>query len=128
MHKQDYIEAEDYYEMAHSWISSGQKNKAMECLQHVLELNPRFIYAYIDIAKIYARGGRFNEAQRTLKEAIHYDKKFHDLHYLMAKYAYREHDYSKAMKFIDSALNLSDEYLYRRVKRVINCKYKSVSK
>lgn len=123
METEKYVEAEDYYEMAHSWIENGDKEKAMDCLKHVLDLNPKFIYAYIDIADILAKKGNYHEAQKTLKNAIHYDRDFHSLHYLMAKYAYREKDYSKALRFIDSAIDISDEYLYSRVKRVIEKKF-----
>ncbi len=123
MRHESYIEAENYYDMARSWIGNGDNQKAMDCLKHALSLNPDFIYAYIDMAEIFAREDNYCEAQRVIKNAIYHDMKFHNLHYLMAKYAYREKNFGKALQFINSAINISPEYLYERVKRVIQRRY-----
>jgi len=127
MNNDIYTEAEDYYDMARSWIDNGERDKAAECLRHVISRNPNFIYAYVDLAEILAGEKNYHDAQKAIKGAIHRDKNFHDLHYLMAKYAFKEHDYKKALKFIDNAICISPEYLYLRVRNVIQRRYESIN-
>jgi tetratricopeptide (TPR) repeat protein len=119
MDKLDYIEADDFYDMACQWRVEKEWEKAIACFKHVIELNKNFIYAYIDLAEVYARRGEYHEAAVVLKRAIKLDPGFDLLHYNLAKHLYRHGEILPALKSIDAAIDLNDAELYNRVKKVI---------
>jgi tetratricopeptide (TPR) repeat protein len=119
MDKLDYIEADDYYDMGCQWRMEREWEKAISCFKHVIELNRYFIYAYIDLAAVYARRGAYHDAVIVLKKAVKLDPSFHLLHYNIAKYTYRHGEISSALKSIEAALELNDAELYRRVRNII---------
>jgi tetratricopeptide (TPR) repeat protein len=119
MDKLDYIEADDYYDMGCQWRVEREWEKAISCFKHVIELNRYFIYAYIDLAAVYARQGNYHDAVIALKKAVKLDPGFHLLHYNIAKYMYRHGELHGALKAIDEALILNDTELYERVRAVI---------
>ncbi|HPJ35021.1 MAG TPA: tetratricopeptide repeat protein [Spirochaetota bacterium] len=125
MKKSDYIEAEDYYEIGCQWTENKNYTKAIDAFRHVLSLNPKFMYAYIDLAYVCAKSGRYNEAVQVLKKGSRIDPDFHKLYYLMAKYYFRDGNYGGALKSIEKAVEYSDEKLYRLVHQVVIRKYKS---
>lgn len=116
------IEAEDSYEMAMQWAIQGFVDKAIELFKKSIELNPNFIGAYIDLAAVYAKKQRYNDAFHILKKASKIDTQFHKLNYLMAKYAYKNGDYLNAAKYIQRAIDISPEKLYLSAQKVINAK------
>ncbi len=118
----DDIESEDLYEMALQWASQGFYDKAIELIKQSIALNPNFIGAYIDLAHLYAKKRRYNDAFHILKKASKIDTGFHRLNYLMAKYAYKNGDYKAAIKYINRALDQSNEKLYIRAKEVLTKK------
>ena len=113
------IESEDLYEMAFEWEKQGFYDKAITLIKKSIELNPNFIAAYIDLAQLYAKKRRYNDAFHILKKASKIDTQFHRLNYLMAKYAYKSGDYIAAIKYIDRAIELSNQKLYVKAKNVI---------
>ncbi len=119
MSKLDYMEADDYYDMACQWRKEGELDKAIECFKHVIELNKFFIYAYVDMAEVYAVKRDYHAAAAVLKRAVKFDPKFDLLYYNTAKYLYRCGDLPGAVKYIDEAIELNDSELYRRVRSVI---------
>jgi len=119
MKSYDYEEADDYYDIGCQWMKEKQYLKAMEAFRHAINLNPRFIYAYIDLASAYFKMGRVHESIQVLHNALFYDRNFHRLHYLLAKYYYREGDYKGALHSIDRAIDLDADRLYKRVRKLI---------
>lgn len=115
----DDIESENLYDMACQWASQGFYDKAIELIKKSIERNPNFIGAYIDLATLYAKQNRYNDAFHVLKRASKIDTKFHRLNYLMAKYAYKNGDYIAGLKYIDRAIELSPEKLYIKAKAII---------
>ena len=115
----DDLESEDLYDMAMQWASQGFTDKAIVLIKQSIELNPNFIGAYIDLAKLYAKKLHYNDAFHILKKASKIDTKFHRLNYLMAKYAYKNGDYISAKKYIERAIELSPEKLYVAVQKII---------
>jgi tetratricopeptide (TPR) repeat protein len=115
----DDLESEDLYDMAMQWASQGFTDKAIVLIKQSIELNPNFIGAYIDLAKLYAKKRHYNDAFHILKKASKIDTKFHRLNYLMAKYAYKNGDYISAKKYIERAIELSPEKLYVAVQKII---------
>ncbi len=119
-HEYDYLESEDSYEMAIEWIARADFDKAEVFLKKAISLNPHFIYAYITLAEIHARRGRFSDAIGALKRASREDPSFHRLHYLIAKYAYKMNNGQLARKHMRAARESApDVELYRRAARVI---------
>ena len=118
-----YIEAEDYYDMASAWINHRNYEKAEECLNHVIDLNPGFVYAYIDLAYIHALNGAFHDAIHVLKKATHHDPAFDRIYYLMAKYAYKDGDFRNAVHFIGQACDINPSAINEKVKRIIEIAY-----
>lgn len=119
MDKLDFIEADDFYDMGCRWRAERVWEKAISCFKHVIEINKNFIYAYIDLAEVYAKMGDFHEAVTVLKKAVKLDPGFHLLHYNLAKYFYRHGEVVRALKSIDEAINLNDTELYERIRKVI---------
>lgn len=124
MDKKNYIEAEDYYEMGCQWLEEKEYQKAVEAFRHVISLNPRFMYAYVDLAKAYSKTNRFHEAVHILRKGSRNDPGFHKLYYLMAKYSFKGGDMQGALKSIEKAIEFSDERLYRLAYNVILKRYK----
>jgi len=115
----DDLESEDLYDMAMQWAAQGFTDKAIVLIKQSIELNPNFIGAYIDLAKLYAKKRHYNDAFHVLKKASKIDTKFHRLNYLMAKYAYKNGDYIAAKKYIERAIELSPEKLYVAAQKII---------
>jgi len=119
---EQYIEADDYYDMALAWFENNDLEKAEECLKHVIELNPHFIYAYITLAEIYDRKEMYGDAIRTLRHGRHFDKTFDRLYYLMSYYSIKNKEIKNALSYIDKALELQpscEEYLLHKEKILI---------
>ena len=119
MRNYDYIEADDCYDMAVAWIRSGNIEKGVERLNRAIDLNPCFIYAYITLARAYALKKKYSDAVHALKRAAWIDPAFDRLHFLMAKYAYRNGDHKSALIFIERALSIDRKMLYELTKEFI---------
>ena len=120
MRHYEYIESEDSYEMAVEWARFRNYERAEACLRRAIELNPRFTYAYMDLALVYARQKKFGQAAAAVRKAIKADPSFHRLYYLVAKYAFRAGDFPLAVKYIDRAIELSPEPLYVKARTIIH--------
>ncbi|HDP80400.1 MAG TPA: tetratricopeptide repeat protein [Spirochaetes bacterium] len=119
MRQYDTIESEDLYDMAVEWMERGDFEKAEHQLKRAISLNPRFIYAYITLARLYGRVKNYSMAVGLLKKAREQDPAFHRLDYLMAKYAYKAGDYPLSLRCIEKAIEKSPEMLYRKSREVI---------
>jgi tetratricopeptide (TPR) repeat protein len=119
MRHYEYIESEDSYEMAVEWVRFRNYERAEACLRRAIELNPRFTYAYMDLALVYARQKKYAQAAAAVRKAIKADPSFHRLYYLVAKYAFRAGDFPLAVKYIDRAIGLSPERLYVKARTII---------
>ncbi len=125
MNKTDFIEADDYYDIACQWKNEKDWEKAISALKHVINLNKYFIYAYIDLASVYAAKTDYYNAVAVLKKAVKLDPGFHLLYYNLAKYYYRNGEITASLKSIEEAICLNDTELYERVKCVILKKHKT---
>jgi tetratricopeptide (TPR) repeat protein len=123
MKQYDFIEADDSYDMAVEWMRNGNIDKAIASFKHAIELNPRFTYAYIMLARAHASKKNYTDAVHVLKKATRVDPDFDRLPYLMAKYSYKNGDYKNAMLFIDKALEIDEKELYLLAKEVIEVMY-----
>jgi tetratricopeptide (TPR) repeat protein len=112
MKKYDYIEADDYFEMALGWARSKNYEKAADYLIKTIDLNPNFTYAYIALGRVYALQNKFPDATQTLKRAIRFDPTFDRLYYLAAKYYYKNGDFKNAIIFLNKAMDVDDKPLY----------------
>ena len=119
MKKYDYIESEDYFDMALGWSKGGNYEKSVSCLTRAIELNPNFIYAYIALARIYGRLKKYSNAVHALKQAVRIDPGFDRLYFLISKYAYKGGDYKNALIYINKALALDRKMLYELMKERI---------
>lgn len=124
MKKTDFIEADDYYDIACQWMKEKEWDKAISSLKHVIDLNNNFIYAYIDLAAAYAAQRDYHAAAAVLKKAIKSDPGFDLLHYNLAKYLYRNGEVVSALKSIEKAAELNNIDLYERVKSLMLKKLK----
>lgn len=125
MNKDDFIEAEDYYEMGIQWLEEKEYAKAVESFKHVIILNQWFMYAYVDLAYAYSRLNRYHEAVQVLRKGSRYDPEFHRLYYLMAKYSFKCGDLQGALKSMEKALEYSEERLYVLAHKIIIKRYKN---
>lgn len=119
MGKLEDIEADDYYDMGCQWRIEREWDKAITCFRHAIDLNRNFIYAYIDLAAVYAKKGNFHDAVLTLRKALKIDPDFDLLYYNLAKYQYRHGETAAALNSIDEAIECNSTELYERVRRVI---------
>lgn len=120
MKHDNYIESEDYYDIAIVWIQSREFEKAIDCLKHTIELNPNFIYAYITLAEVFIQQSNYSLAIENLKRASKVDPSFDRIDYLLAKYAYKSGNYPRALKHIQQAIDKSPQRLYIKCRDVIN--------
>src|SRR4030042_1665200 len=121
----DDIEADDCYDMAVEWARHGNSEKAVHCLERAIDLNGNFMYAYIALARIFAAQKKFSDAVHILKKATRIDPAFDRLHFLMAKYAYKNGDYKSAMICINKAIEIDDKELYLLAREIIEDIYHS---
>ncbi len=124
MHHYEDIEADDYYDMGVAWAQQNDLVRAEECLRHAIDCNPHFTHAYIELAAVLALRLDYHGAVHVLREGAYRDRNFDRLHYLMAKYAYKEGDLRNAQKFIGRAIDLNPDELYLRVREIIERKYR----
>lgn len=122
MDKTGFIEADDYYDMGCQWRIERDWDKAISCFKHAIELNRYLIYAYIDLAAVYAAKGEYHDAVSILKKGVKSDPRFDLLYYKIARYLYKNGEFQISLKYIDEAINLNDCDLYQRVKSVISRK------
>jgi len=113
------IESDDYYDMACAWIGDGDYEKAEDCLLKAIDLNPKFTYAYITLARIYDREKKFDPAVHILMRASRNDPEFDELYYLIARYSYKGGNYKRAMKYIQIACDKNPSRLHLKVKEII---------
>ncbi len=118
-----FIEADDYYDMGSEWLKQGVLDKAELYLRKVIDLNPKFIYAYIDLAFLYAKNKNYNDAINSLRKAVKQDPEFDRLYYLISKYAYKDRDYKRSLKSIEKAIEINPSRLYLKGKAIIENKY-----
>ena len=115
----EYTESDDCYDMAVEWLRHGNLDKAEHFLKRAIELNPRFTYAYVVLARVYGRQKKYSDAVHVLKRASRMDPTFDRLYYLMAKYACRGGDLKNALRHIERAIALSESPLYRAMEDYI---------
>lgn len=113
------LESEDVFEMAIGWIGGRDFEKAIECLERSIALNPNFVYAYVTLASVHARTGSYSRAIEVLLKALRVDPDFERLNWLIAKYAYRRGDYPLALKHINAAIQRNSSPLYLRGREII---------
>lgn len=118
------IEADDCYDMAVEWIRHGNYEKAVQYFTKAIELNQYFIYAYIALARVYATQKNYTDAVHILKKATRIDPAFDRLHYLMAKYAFKNGDYKNALICIDRAIEMDGKELYEEARGIIERYYR----
>lgn len=123
MKQYDYIESDDSYDMGVEWMRNGNIEKAIACFNHAIELNPRFSYAYIMMARAHASKKDYTGAIHVLKKATRTDPEFDRLPYLMAKYSYKNGDYKNALMFIEKAIEIEEKELYLLAKSIIEEMY-----
>ncbi len=112
MKKYDYIDADDYFEMALGWARSKNYEKAEDYLTRTIDLNPNFTYAYIALGRVFALQNRYSDAAHALKQAIHFDPTFDRLYYLAAKYYYKNGDFKNAIINLNKAMAVESKPLY----------------
>ena len=120
-----YIESDDFYDLGCQWLLNKNRQKGEDCLLKALELNPCFIHAYIVLAGLYARQRRFRDSVHLLKKATRHDPDFDRIHFLMARYAYKNEDYVNARMFISRAIDINPRELYLLYREAIEEKYRS---
>jgi tetratricopeptide (TPR) repeat protein len=123
MKQYEYIEADDCYDMAVEWMRNGNIEKAVGYFNRAIDLNPRFTYAYIMLARAHAAKKNFNEAVHALKKASRSDPEFDRLPFLMAKYAYKNGDYKNALLYINRAVEIDEKELYLLAREIIQEMY-----
>lgn len=119
----DDIEADDCYDLGVEWMKHGNIEKAVDCLNRAIGLNPNFIYAYVMLARAHASRKKYTDAVHVLKRASRLDPAFDRLQFLMAKYAYKNGDYKSALTFINRALEIEEKELYLLARGVIEEMY-----
>ena len=118
MSNSKYRDADDYYDMAYEWLKKKNYESAKLYFKKVIELNPRFIHAYIDLSGIYAAAGNYHDAISALRKAVEYDPDFDRLYYLIAKYSYKVNDFKRAIGTIEKAIQINPLRLYYRAKQI----------
>ncbi|KAH9300863.1 hypothetical protein KI387_012446, partial [Taxus chinensis] len=89
-----------------SYQELGEPDKAVECLEKVLSIDPRFVNAYRLLGMLRHGLGDHKSAIKELSAGLEWDKLNLECLYLRASCRHAIGDYANAMKDYDAVLNL----------------------
>lgn len=92
--------------VAGSYEASREPDRAISLYRQALDRDPGLLAAYQGIVRISLAGGRKDEAERWLAEAMRVDPESSDLHELAAQLAKSRGQYSRAKELSRRALEL----------------------
>ncbi len=88
----------------------GNTNKAVLSTEEALSLDPALVHGLIQLARLYARTDREDEAVARLEEAIRLGANYADAYYLLGSLYQGKGDDSLARQAYRSALALNEKY------------------
>lgn len=101
------------------WLKLGVVNYAMEasrnaknCWERCANLDSKNIDCRLNLAEVYLAVGELKKGERRLKEVLEYDDKNSSALFLAGNYALMNLDTVKAIKYLQSAINV-DQTLFR---------------
>ncbi len=94
-----------HYQQAEAFLQRGADREATEELHHVIDFDPEEVDAYRDLARIYHKAGRWDEAARALSFPIQREPDFQD-YLLLARIYMEQGKLDDARTELDSALRL----------------------
>jgi len=94
-----------HYQQAGDFIARGADREAIEELHHVIDYDPEELEAYRDLARIYQKAGRWDEAAKALVYAIQKEPSAGD-YLLLARIYMGQEKLDEARAELDTALRL----------------------
>jgi tetratricopeptide (TPR) repeat protein len=103
-------DAEDCCELGEQHAASGQVNKAIECFERAVSLNPGYAPAYVNLSAAYREAGRGVEAVKACHKALRLSPNDPDAHVNLATAYYEMGSYPEALRACDKALHAAPNY------------------
>jgi len=103
--------AKDYYKTGEDFEEAGRVEDALEQYSKAIDMEPDYIDAYLQRARLYKKQGKFEEAANDYERAITFDEKEEELFYLAAQARFSLAQYDSAVSLIDKSLELEEKYL-----------------
>ena len=97
-----------HYEQAQAFMQEGSDREAIEELHHVIDYDPEELEAYRDLARIYQKAGRWDEAGRALNYPIQRDPSAAD-YLLLARIYLGEEKLNEARAQLEAALRMEPD-------------------
>lgn len=94
-----------HYQQAEDFMARGADREAIEELHHVIDYDPEELDAYRDLARIYQKAGRWDEAAKALSTPIQKDPSAAD-YLLLARISMGQEKLDEARAQLDTALRL----------------------
>jgi hypothetical protein len=98
----------DLFKASSFYTSEGRLNRAIECLNEILDWRPEYTKAYRERGFAYLRLGDFEQAIEDLKEAIDINDDDFDNHMALGEAYYIIGEHGDALKYLRKARNIND--------------------
>ncbi len=84
----------------------SEYDKAESCFRKALELNPKFVKAYKNLALVLVKRKRYDEAARMLEKALTYNPEYAEAHINLSIILYHQKKIREAYEHAKEALEL----------------------
>lgn len=103
--------ARQCYRAAQEFIDKGNYQDAMTQLSRAVEIDPKFIDAYVRRAAVLEKTGQLQAALNDYNRALVFDPKEEDFYFEAGRLSYLLQKYDDALRFLDKTLEIRRGYL-----------------
>ncbi len=100
-----------YYLRGQALARLGQVHEAIEALEQATRINPKYIVAIIQLAKLYQQTNRFVEATARLEETTRLGAEYADTYYMLGNLYRDTGKLQKARRAYEHALSINSNYV-----------------
>jgi predicted CXXCH cytochrome family protein len=90
-------------------LRRGKTDEALAAFRRAIDLDPRFVGAYVNLADLYRQLGRDPDAQRSLRDGLAISPQAADLHHALGLLLVRQGDKEIALKELATATSLAPD-------------------
>ena len=100
-----------YYKAGLEFIETGNNQDAISQFTKAVDLDPKYIEAYVERGKTYEKLNDLAKAFEDYKRALVFEKKDETIFYYAANVAFKLGKFEEARNYINSSLGLKSRYL-----------------
>lgn len=109
LYAQEHSNSDSYLNLANSYYSMGQYDKALEAYRAAMKLNPQNATIYINLGNCYIKAKKYDDAELYLRYALKYAKTDEEKTKASVNISYvydEKEDYEKALRYAHEAIKL----------------------